>query len=183
MTEPARVLMADPPWKFGDPLPGHCRGAVKHYPCMTLQEIMAFPLPPLADDCLLLLWRVSSMQAEALMTMRAWGFRLKSELIWRKRTSTGKRHFGMGRIVRAEHEVCLIGTRGRPEIRDHVVRSTFAAAVGRHSEKPDAIYAIAERLCAGPYAELFARRQRPGWACFGNELGGDLGNQAPEVPE
>lgn len=175
MTDPARVLLADPPWKFGDKLPGPGRGAVKHYPCMSLQEIMAYPLPPLADDCLLLLWRVSAMQAEGLMTMRAWGFKLKSELVWLKQTSSGKRHFGMGRIVRGEHEVCLIGTRGRPDIRDHCIRdhcirSTFTAPVGRHSEKPVAIYAIAERLCAGPYVEIFARQERPGWTCLGNEI-------------
>jgi N6-adenosine-specific RNA methylase IME4 len=56
----------------------------------------------------------------------------------------------MGRTVRGEHEVCLIGTRGRPFVRSRSVRSTFTARVGRHSEKPAEFYAIVESLYAGP---------------------------------
>src|SRR5437667_9319644 len=40
------------------------------------------------------------------------------------------------------------------------IRSTFAAKVGRHSEKPEEFHWIVEQLCGGPYVELFARRQR-----------------------
>lgn len=167
------VLCADPPWLFGDNLPGPKRGAAKHYPCMTVDDLCAFDLPPLLDDCRLFLWRVASMQEEALLVAHAWGFTVKSELVWLKRTATGKRWFGMGRQVRAEHETALICTRGKPEpVRDRSVRSTFEAAVpdGRHSAKPEEFYDIVERLCAGPYVELFARRQRPGWTCLGNEV-------------
>ena len=165
-----RVLVADPPWKFGDSLPGPGRGAEKHYPCLTVDELEGFPLPDMADDSLLFLWRVASMQEEALRVARAWGYVVKTEIVWRKRTATGKRWFGMGRIVRAEHETCLICKRGRPEILSHSVRSTFDAPAGRHSAKPDKFYDIVEELSDGPYVELFARRKRPGWDCFGNEI-------------
>jgi N6-adenosine-specific RNA methylase IME4 len=165
-----RVLVADPPWKFGDSLPGVGRGAIKHYPCLSVSELETFLLPEMATDSVLFLWRVASMQDEALRVMRAWGFKLKTELVWRKTTRTGKRHFGMGRIVRAEHEVCLIGTKGRPKPLVLNVRSTFEAPVGRHSEKPDAFYDIVDSLYAGPVVELFARRERNGWTCLGNEL-------------
>lgn len=170
---PARVLLADPPWKFDDKLPGDGRGAAKHYPCMSVGELLAFDLPPLADDCLLLLWRVASMQAEALEVMHGWRFTLKSELVWRKQTKHGKRWFGMGRYVRAEHEVCLIGVRGRVRVADRSIRSTFDAVAGEHSAKPDRVYEIAEALVPGgpgPYVELFARRPRAGWHCYGNEV-------------
>lgn len=177
----ARVLCADPPWKFGDSLPGSGRGAEKHYPCLTIEELERFPLPPLADDCALFLWRVAAMQEEALRVVRAWGFVLKTELVWEKKTPTGKDHFGMGRIVRASHEICLIATRGRPEVRDHSVRSRFAAPVGRHSEKPNTFYEIVEKLYAGPYAELFARRLRLGWEHFGNQI--ELSTDSPDRPE
>lgn len=167
----ARVLVADPPWQFGDKLPGPKRGAAKHYPTLSVGDICAFPLPPLADDAHLFVWRVSSMQQEALDVMRAWGFTLKTELVWVKRTVNGNRHFGMGRTLRAEHEVCLIGTRGKPRVRSRSIRSVFeAVASRRHSEKPDEFYALVESLCDGPYVELFARRHRPDWQCFGNEL-------------
>lgn len=164
------VLEADPPWRFGDSLPGKGRGAAKHYRCLELSELLRFPLPPLADDAALFLWRVAAMQDEALQVVRAWGFKPKTEIVWQKMTRTGKKHFGMGRIVRASHEVCLVATRGRPVVMDRSVRSTFSAPVGRHSEKPAEFYDIVERLYDGPYVRLFARSQRPGWVSMGNEV-------------
>lgn len=165
----ARVLMADPPWRFGDVL-GR-RGAEHRYPCMTVDELCTMPLPPLAADCLLMMWRVSAMQPEALRVAQSWGFTIKSEIVWNKLTRTGKRWFGMGRYVRLGHEVCLLGVRGRVAVDDRAVRSVFDTVVREHSRKPDEIYAIAERLVArGPYVELFARERRPGWIAYGNQL-------------
>ena len=172
MIEPVRVLVADPPWLFGDPLPGVARGAVKHYPCMSLAEICLFPLPPLLDDAWLVLWRVGAMQAEALAVARAWGFRPPdSELVWIKTTDDGRGvRIGMGRTVRNAHEVALVCRRGRPARKSAAVKSVFFAPRGQHSAKPDRFYELVEALSDGPYAELFARRERPGWRCYGNEL-------------
>lgn len=118
------------------------------------------------------------MQQEALDVVRMWEFQLKTEVVWLKKTSTGQRWFGMGHTLRAEHEVCLVATKGHPQVLNHSTRSTFvtdfgglSATAGRHSEKPDAFYRIVESLFPGPYCELFARRQQPGWMCLGNELG------------
>lgn len=178
-------VVADPAWQFGDKLPGSGRGAAKHYDVMSVEDICRLALPPIADDAHLFLWRVSSMQQEALDVVRAWGFQVKSELVWLKRTKTGKRHFGMGRHVRLEHEVCLICTRGRGAgIMNRSQRSTFVselyldddgggsfeAAVGRHSEKPPEFFEIVESLVPGPRLELFAREQRLGWTALGNEV-------------
>ena len=165
------VLCADPPWQFGDKLHGEYeRGAEHHYRCLSLDDVCQFSLPPLLPDTTLFLWRVASMQQEALDVIKAWGFTLKTELVWIKITVNGVRHFGMGRTVRGEHETCLIATRGKPTTLNKSIRSTFTAAVGRHSEKPEQFYKIVEALRAGPYCELFARRQREGWACLGDEL-------------
>ena len=165
-----RVVVADPPWLFQDHLPGPGRGALKHYSCLSVRELCSFPLPPLEDDCTLFLWRVASMQNEALAVMAAWGFALKTEIVWLKCTTTGKRFFGMGRTVRAEHETCLVGTRGRPTTRCKNIRSTFEAAVSKHSEKPAIFYDIVEALREGPYVELFARRLRAGWTSLGDQV-------------
>jgi len=91
-------------------------------------------------------------------------------------SSLVRRHFGMGRIVRGAHETCVIATRGRASklVENLDVRSSFFAPVGEHSEKPDAFFAIVERLSKGPYVELFSRRQRPGWTCLGSDLGTTL---------
>jgi len=167
---PARVVVADPPWHFGDALPGKTRGAARNYDLMTVAAICDFALPRLTRDAVLFLWRVAAMQAEALEVVRAWGFTPKTELVWLKRTKNGKRHFGMGRIIRAEHETCLIATRGRPKPKVLNVRSTFEAKAGRHSQKPEAFFDLVETLFDGPYLELFARRKRDGWRCCGDEI-------------
>lgn len=181
-----QTICADPPWKFGDKLPGKSRGAEKNYRVMTATEVSAYPHRTALDgtvrlngtisdhfapDSRLFLWRVASMQEEALAVMKAWGFTQKAEVVWVKKTATGKRHFGMGRQVRMEHEVCLIGTRGKPPTLSRSIRSVFEAPYTRHSGKPEAFYKeIVECLSPGPYLELFARHERQGWTCIGDEL-------------
>lgn len=176
MIEPFRVICADPPWPFKDKLPGRNRGAARNYKLMSISDICRLPLPPIADDAALFLWRVSSMQQEALDVVRMWGFTVKSEVIWLKKTANGNRWFGMGRTVRAEHETCIVATRGRPSVLNHSARSVLvtdfeglSAPAGRHSEKPEEFYRIVEMLFEGPRLELFARRQRQGWTCLGDE--------------
>lgn len=173
-TRAFQIVVADPPWKFGDSLPGRGRGAVKHYPCLTIEEIERFQLPPIANDALLFLWKVASMPAEALRVCAAWGFAPKSEIVWLKRTATGKRHFGMGRYVRASHETCIVASRGRglDLVADHSIRSVFEGMVRRHSAKPESFYELVTALTKGRRVELFARTKRPGWVCLGNELEG-----------
>ncbi len=176
---PARVLLADPGWKPDDKLPGDKRGAQKNYKVMPTVDIMRMPLPAFEQNAILFLWRLSSMPQDALDVVRAWSFVPKSEIVWEKLTKEGKPWFGMGRYVRASHETCIIATRGWFKVQDRAIRSRFSAKVpvddaGEyiHSAKPDEFYDIIEKLSPGPYVELFARRFRPGWTSFGNQLPG-----------
>jgi N6-adenosine-specific RNA methylase IME4 len=170
--EPARVLLADPPWPFKDKLPGGKRGAARHYGLLSFAEIEGFALPPLADDAVLVLWRVASMQEEALRVVRAWGFTPKAELVWIKTARHGSRIplIGMGRSVRNCHETAIIATRGKPLRVSKSEPSVVFAPRVEHSRKPLAVHRLIERLYPGPYHELFARRPVEGWRCEGNEL-------------
>lgn len=164
--EPIVTLVADPPWKYGDALPGNGRGASKHYRTLEVWEIQRIDLPPLAKDCRLFLWTTGNFLRPAFSVMEAWGFRDSgAQMIWHK---LGR--LGMGRTVRVQHEYVLIGVRGRPPVLNHSTRSVFEARPGIHSAKPDEFYDLAESLSPGPYADLFARRERPGWYCWGDEL-------------
>lgn len=98
------------------------------------------------------------------------GFVPKSEIVWLKRTPYGKRWFGMGRHVRAEHEAVIVAVRGKPKRLSFTTRSTFEAPVGRHSEKPDEFYRIVEAFCVGPRIDVFARCRRIGWDSLGDEI-------------
>src|ERR1044071_6107285 len=169
----ARVICADPPWSFGDKLPGAHRGAEKNYRVLSINDICNFPVPETEPDSWLFMWRVASQVEEAYRVVRAWGFVPKSEIVWEKLTAGGKPHFGMGRYVRASHETCIVAVRGKPKPASRSVRSRFSAATGRHSEKPEVFYSMVEQLSPGPYVELFARRVRPGWICLGNEVPAD----------
>lgn len=174
MMPPFPVIVSDPPWPFADRL--GARGAEANYRTLSIDELCRLELPPIADDAILFQWRVASMVPEALEVTRAWGFEAKSEIVWHKVKPTGGRHVGMGRYVRLEHEVAIIATRGRATslILDHGVPSVFTAPVGRHSEKPDAFFALVRRLAGGPYCELFGRRRRLGWTVMGDEIGAPL---------
>lgn len=169
-TRKYKVLYCDPPWKFKDKLPGKKRGAIKHYKCLTIDELKSFPIPETENDAYLFMWRVASMQQEALDLVKAWGFEVKSEIVWDKITKKGKPHFGMGRHVRASHEVCLVCVKGKIKPKSKSVRSRFEAVVRKHSQKPDEMYDIIEQLSDGPYVELFARQRWQGWDSYGNEL-------------
>lgn len=182
-----RAVIADPAWKFEDNLPGPGRGAAKHYKTQNSEDAIVGMLgvelarleARVADDAFLFEWRVASQVELAYRVARGWGAVPKAELVWVKKTKHGKRHFGMGRAaVRAEHETCIIATWGSPVRASRSVRSVFEAPVpvdedGRiiHSAKPDKFYEIVEEICGrGPYLEMNARRQRPGWTCVGLDV-------------
>lgn len=160
---------------------------------MTIDAIAAIPLPPLAPDAVLIMWRVAAMVPEAYRVVEAWGFTPKSELVWRKVCKTGipcelpngtpseipKVRMGMGHHLRMAHECAIIATRGRLITRHRGTPSVFdAPPTSKHSEKPGAFYDLVERVWPGPYSELFARSHRAGWRCSGLELDRDAEGNA-----
>jgi N6-adenosine-specific RNA methylase IME4 len=136
---------------------------------MATPKIEALPVAPLADaDCALLLWGVWPELPGALEVIKAWGFQFKTALIWHK---AGGRP-GCGRYFRTSCELLLLGVRPNTprHFRDHCIDQFLETPRGKHSVKPDEIYALIERAVAGPYLELFARqpKQREGWSYCGD---------------
>ncbi|TSA41466.1 MAG: hypothetical protein D4R57_00535 [Verrucomicrobiales bacterium] len=67
-------------------------------------------------------------------------------------------------------EFVVVGRRGSPpRATGGSPPSWFNWPRGKHSEKPEAFQDMVEQVSVGPYLELFARRQRLGWATWGNE--------------
>jgi N6-adenosine-specific RNA methylase IME4 len=169
------VIYADPPWSFytysGK---GKQRSAERYYDTMSLDDIKALPIADLAaDDCALFLWSVCPEIPGALEIIQSWGFEFKTVgLNWIKQNRSGEGIFtGMGYWTRANSELCLLATRGNPQRLAMDVHQVIMTPVGEHSEKPDEAYGRIERLIAGPYLELFARKERDNWVTWGNELG------------
>src|SRR6266699_6115388 len=70
------TMLADPPW---DLLQRSGRGAHRHYPLMTSEQIAALPVGSLADtDAHLWLWVTNATLFAGQMVMAAWGFTYRS---------------------------------------------------------------------------------------------------------
>lgn len=62
-------------------------------------------------------------------------------------------------------------TTSRVVLEEHWPTETVYAPRGAHSEKPAEVYARIERMYpTASKCELFARAERPGWTCVGDEL-------------
>lgn len=180
-----KLIYADPAWTFktySDK--GKDRSAEKHYKCMTLEEIQALPVQDIAeDDCVLLMWVTWPCLQEGLATIKAWGFEYKTcGFSWAKKNKSNLGfHMGMGFWTRANTEVCLLATRGKPKRIEETgpsVRQLVVSPVREHSRKPDEMYGKIEDLVVGPYIELFSRTDREGWDFWGDEIGkfgGEIG--------
>ena len=170
------TFLADPPWRFtnrtGKMAPEHRR--LSRYGTMTLDEIMALPVPHIAAPTShLYLWVPNALLPEGLEVLRAWGFEYKSNLVWHKvRKDGGSDGRGVGFYFRNVTELILFGVRGKnartlaPGRRQV---NYLAARKREHSRKPDEQYDIIRACSPGPYLELFARGTRTGWFTWGNQ--------------
>lgn len=72
-----KTIYADPPWpeQGGGRIK---RGADRHYPLMSVKEIMELPVGDLADPegCHLYLWATNNYLPAAFECIKAWGFAL-----------------------------------------------------------------------------------------------------------
>jgi N6-adenosine-specific RNA methylase IME4 len=170
----AGAVLADPPWRFiTRSARGEGRSASQHYQTSPLDVIKALPVASLAADIsVLFLWVVDWLLDGALEVIASWGFTYKTvAFTWVKQNRSGDGLFtGMGYWTRANTELCLFATRGNPKRLHADVPQVLLAPVMEHSRKPDEIHDRIERLVPGPYIELYARRERPDWIAWGDEL-------------
>lgn len=91
--------------------------------------------------------------------------------------------FGMGHLFRQSHEICLIGINNTgiyKKLANKSQRSISLAYNEEHSKKPEHLQDSLELMFPKTgdeetdpqYLELFARRERKGWLCLGNEING-----------
>jgi N6-adenosine-specific RNA methylase IME4 len=169
------AIMADPGIAFRAYSPnGEGRCPQRHYRCTPLAELKARPVAELAAaDCFLFLWVPLRSVADVAPLMQAWGFAFSgSAFAWVKQNKSGPGWFmGNGFGTRHNVEICWLGRRGKPQRKSKGVRELIVAPRREHSRKPDEVYRRIEALCDGPYLELFARQQWPGWTCLGDESG------------
>jgi N6-adenosine-specific RNA methylase IME4 len=175
------AILIDPPWRFetwSDA--GKDRSPERHYPTMTMDELRRLDVAALAaPDSVLFMWVTWPMLPQGVTLIDAWGFTYKTcAFCWTKADVRQIEMFrddadvaiGNGYWTRANTEPCLLAVRGKPRRLHADVRQAIIAPRREHSRKPDEIHDRIERLVGGPYLELFARRRRPGWTVWGNEV-------------
>lgn len=185
------AILSDNPWHFETWGEGGNRNVTSKYPTMSIEEMCSMPVAELAaDDCVLFMWVVWPKLFEALPIIQAWGFEYKTcAFCWTKADISQYDLFrndadgqvGLGYWTRANTEACLLATKGKPKRLNADVRQPIIEPRREHSRKPDCLYDRIERLVVGPYVELFARTQRPGWSCWGNETEKFVHGQTSEL--
>lgn len=175
------AILADPPWTFKTHSDkGKGRSAEAHYDCMPFDIVKSLgnQIKKLAaDDCVLFMWVTDPFLEKGFEVIKAWGFQYKTVgFYWAKTSGEGFLScdrgwpIGTGYWTRANPEQCLLATRGSPKRLNADVRKLIVSPRREHSRKPDEIYERIERLCAGPYLELFARQRREGWDAWGDQV-------------
>lgn len=205
------VIYADPAWTYDDKAQAGDRGAGCKYELMTDEDLYALPVQRIAaDDCVLFMWATFPKIAEALACIDAWGFTYKTcAFTWVKPSGPFARllallqsggwtdpglwaaikaintywFIGMGRWTRANAEVCLLATKGKPQRVNAGVNQIVCAPPARHSAKPAEVRDRIVQLCGDvPRVELFAREGCPGWVSLGYDIDGqDLRRSIPKL--
>ena len=168
----AGAILADPGIAFRTrSAKGEARTPQRYYRCPPFAELASLPVASVAaPNAFLLLWMPLRSVDLVKPLMQAWGFRFSgSGFVWIKTNKDGSFFMGAGYSTRKNAEICWLGRRGSPPRKSKAVRELIIAPRRQHSRKPDEIYARIEALCDGPFAELFARQQWPGWLCAGDE--------------
>lgn len=171
------LIYADPPWKQSKGGKKNVRantsGKPLDYPVCSLDEIKSHMQQADAltgDNAILFLWTIDKYLFEAQEIAEQIGYKLHARMIWDKVTGIPAAF-----TVRYGHEYLLYMYKGKltPVATDErgKIHTVFREQVKRHSQKPETAYNIIERLYPNEKKiELYARNQRSGWDCWGNEV-------------
>jgi N6-adenosine-specific RNA methylase IME4 len=165
------------------------------YNTMKIADIARLPVPEIAHrDAVLVLWATWMHLPLAIEVMGAWGFGYATGMPWLKVCKDGGVNVGgEGGIFDSPHkiqtlkpiygpgvwfqhctELILIGRRGRPfgdQGNPRPARKGIVIATRQeHSRKPEELQEWIDAKFPSPKIELFARRPRTGWTCWGDEL-------------
>lgn len=184
-----RAILADPPWRYRRGK-GARAASDKHYETLSIKEIEGFKgfIQDLVhpEGSHLWLWTTHSMMLEARDVMAEWGFSYKTMVVWvkgRTKLVTGESSGqsvvypefelfrGMGFYTRGSAEYLLFGVRGKlARQTNKSISNVIVEWPTKHSRKPLRQYDVIEAISPGPRFEMFARKIRPGWEGFGDQL-------------
>ena len=172
------LIVADPPWKQSKGGKKSVRpkssGTELDYPVCTLDEIKDHLKQATSlcqgDNSILFLWTIDKYLFEAQKIAESLGYKLHARMIWNKVNGIPAAF-----TIRFGHEYLLYMYRGKLTPVDlnerGKIHSVFTEKVQKHSRKPEISYEIINRLYPNlKKLELYARQERDGYDCWGNEV-------------
>ena len=191
------VIMMDPPWQLSSSQPS--RGVAIGYSSLSDDCISRIPIKTIQTEGFLFIWVINAKYDLALKLFDKWGYSLVDEIVWIKRTVTGKIAKGHGFYLQHSKETCLVGFKGNHKTflknkkkgnelngtlnndNEDSIRGYFSSFTNDvifserrgQSQKPNEIYDIIEKAIPnGFYLEIFGRRNnlRSNWVTIGNEI-------------
>ena len=176
------LIVADPPWKQAKGGKKSVRpissGTELDYPVCSLEEIkehlsQATSLTS-GESSILFLWTIDKYLFEAQKIAEELGYKLHARMIWDKVTGIPAAF-----TVRYGHEYLLYMYKGKltpVSIEERgKIHTVFREQVKRHSQKPEISFEIINRLYpSARKLELYARTERDGYDCWGNEVNKQL---------
>ena len=170
-----KCILIDPPWpEYGG---GKiCRGAQRHYPLMSLKEILELPVQNLVhpDGAHLYLWATNNRLQDAFKCLEKWKFDYITTITWLKSGNPG-----LWQYYRGVTEHCLFAST-KTKLPYKILGGKrqqgvtgFTAARQAHSQKPEEMRKMIETVSYPPYIELFSRSHTAGWLSVGNAINGE----------
>jgi N6-adenosine-specific RNA methylase IME4 len=145
---------------------------------MNIDDICNLPVKNIAsENCVLFLWVTFPTLLDSFKVIEAWGFNYKTvAFVWVKHNKkTPTLFWGMGFWTRANAEICLLATKGKPKRISAKVHQVIISPIEEHSKKPNEIRKrIVDLIGDLPRIELFARQKTDGWDVWGNEVNSDI---------
>ena len=172
------IICMDPPWEYGGQTQHNGKGgkdtgsAARHYPTMKtkdmITEFKAIIEEWADDDCLIFMWATWPHLDQAIELGKGFGFKyVHTPFIWDKMAVNP----GFYTMTQTEPVLCFKkGKIPRPR-GSRNQRQLVQVKRTRHSEKPQEVYDRIELMFPEQNKiEMFARKERPGWDCWGNEI-------------
>jgi len=172
------VLVIDPPWPMQkierDVAPDQ---VAFDYPTLSEAELADLRIPAssgealsvwdvAADACHVWLWTTHRFLPMAFRLLAAWELSYVCTFVWMKPGG-----FQPYDLPQFNCEFALYARKGSPTFTTTKAFFTaFEAPRTQHSEKPDLFFKNVARVTAGRRLEVFARRVRPGFDGWGNEV-------------
>lgn len=173
------ILLIDPPWSYYGQQ-DKWGAAAKFYATMTDEDILSLPIADLLNKkAVVFVWATAPRLDIAIDAIRSWGLHYRGvAFTWVKTTKSGVPIKAQGvrpSIVKPTCEFVLVASnvkKGRPlQLASESIVHTVLAPVNEHSAKPEEIQKRIETMYPNSNRlEMFARRKRIGWECWGNEV-------------